>query len=128
VAALFGVSHTLVKKLLRQRRETGSLAPKPHGGGHRPQLDGRKSEAVRASIVEVKGDASLAEVQSYVERRLKVAVSQATVSRLLQRLGLPRKKTLVASERAEERRAVFRRQGASLDPMRLIFAAELAPI
>jgi transposase len=27
VAALFGVSRTLVKKLLRQRRETGSVAP-----------------------------------------------------------------------------------------------------
>ena len=35
VAALFEVSRTLVKKLLRQRRETGSVGPKPHGGGHR---------------------------------------------------------------------------------------------
>jgi len=92
VAGLFGVSRTFVKKLLRQRRETGSLAPKPHGGGHRPKLDGKKCEAVRAYIVEVQDDASLAEVQAYVERRLKVTVSQATVSRVLQQLGLPRKK------------------------------------
>lgn len=92
VAALFGVSRTFVKKLLRQRRETGSLAPKPHGGGHRPKLDGKKCDAVRAYIVEVQDDASLAEVQAYVERRLKVMVSQATVSRVLQHLGLPRKK------------------------------------
>lgn len=92
VAALFGVSRAFVKKLLRQRRETGSVAPKPHGGGHRPKLDGKKCEAVRAYIVEVQDDASLAEVQAYVERRLKVTVSQATVSRVLQHLGLPRKK------------------------------------
>jgi transposase len=99
VAALCGVSRTLVKKLLRQRRETGSLAPKPHGGGHQPKLAGSKGEAVRTYILEVKDDASLAEVQYYVERRLKVAVSQATVSRLLQRLGLPRKKN-ASSQRA----------------------------
>lgn len=92
VALLFGVSRTFVKKLLRQRRETGSVTPKPHGGGHRPKLAGKGREVVRRYIVENKNDASLAEVQHYVERRLKVGVSQATVSRVLQRLGLPRKK------------------------------------
>ena len=92
VTALFGVSRTFVKKLLRQRRETGSVAPKPHGGGHQPKLEGKKGEAVRAYILEVKEDASLAEVQAYVARRWKVGLSGASVSRLLARLGLPRKK------------------------------------
>jgi hypothetical protein len=32
VATLLAVSCTFIKKLLRQRWETGSLAPKPHGG------------------------------------------------------------------------------------------------
>jgi transposase len=94
VAALFGVSRTWVKKLLRQRRETGSVAPKPHGGGQPPKLTAQKGEAVRAYILEVKNDASLAEVQTYVARRWKVGLSQATLSRLLARLGLPRKKNL----------------------------------
>ena len=94
VAALFGVSRTLVKKLLRQRREMGSVAPKPHGGGYPPKLTVQKGEAVRAYILEVKNDASLAEVQTYVARRWKVGLSQASVSRLLARLGLPRKKNL----------------------------------
>jgi transposase len=44
-------------------------------------------------MLDVKNDASLREVQGYIARRLKVAVSEATVSRLLQRLGLSRKKT-----------------------------------
>jgi transposase len=92
VAALFGVSRTLVKKLLRQRRDTGSVAPKPHGGGHTPKLDATKCEVVRSYILDVKDDASLAEVQTYVARRWKVGISQATVSRLLASLGLPRKK------------------------------------
>jgi transposase len=94
VAALFSVSRTFVKKLLRQRRETSSVAPKPHGGGQPPKLDVKKGEAVRAYILEVKNDASLAEVQTYVARRWKVGISQASVSRLLARLGLPRKKKL----------------------------------
>lgn len=94
VAALFGVSRTLVKKLLRQRREAGSVAPKPHGGGQPSKLEAKKEEAVRAYIREVKNDASLAEVQAYIARRWKVGISQATVSRLLARLGLPRKKNL----------------------------------
>lgn len=94
VAALFGVSRTWVKKLLRQRRETGSVAPQPHGGGQPPKLDAKKEEAVRSYILAVKNDASLVEVQTYVARRWKVGMSQATVSRLLARLGLPRKKKL----------------------------------
>ena len=32
VASLFGVSRTFVKKLIRQRRDTDSVVPKPHGG------------------------------------------------------------------------------------------------
>jgi transposase len=94
VAALVGVSRTWVKKLLRQRRETGSVAPKPHGGGPTPKVTAKQGEAVRSYILEVKNDASLAEVQTYVARRWKVGLSQATVSRLLGRLGLPRKKNL----------------------------------
>ena len=94
VAALFGVSRTFVKKLLRQRRERGSVAAKPHGGGPTPKLDAKKEGAVRSYLLEVKNDASLAEVQTYVARRWKVGLSGATVSRLLARLGLPRKKNL----------------------------------
>ena len=71
VASLFGVSRTFVKKPLRQRRDTGSVAPKPPGG-HRPKLQAEKCEAVRSYILDVKNDASLAEVQTYVARRWKV--------------------------------------------------------
>jgi len=64
VAALFGVSRTLVKKRLRQQRDTGSGAPKPHGGGHAPKLEAAKGEVVRSYILDVKDEARLAEVQT----------------------------------------------------------------
>jgi transposase len=33
VAKRFGVALSFVEKLLKQLRDTGDLAPKPHGGG-----------------------------------------------------------------------------------------------
>jgi transposase len=124
VAALFGVSRSLVKKLLRQRREMGSVAPKPPGGGHTPKVTGKQGEAVRTSILDVKNAASLAEVQTSVARRWKVGLSQATVSRLVARLGLPRKKPSVASDRDEAQRVAFRAVVAPLDQKRFIVVAE----
>jgi transposase len=39
LAARFAVDVSTVTRLLRLRRETGSLAPRPHGGGKEPTLD-----------------------------------------------------------------------------------------
>ena len=91
-ASLFGVGGTFLKQLLRQRRQSGTLAPQSHGGGHVPKLAGPQREVVRSLIVQEQNDATLAEVQAYVASKLGVEVSQATVSRVLQSLDLPRKK------------------------------------
>lgn len=92
VATLFGVSCTFIKKLLRQRRETGSLAPKPHGGGQVVKLEEAQREQVRAYIVRTRNDATVDEVHTYVVTTLRREVSRATVGRVLQSLDLPRKK------------------------------------
>jgi transposase len=39
IAHLFGVSCVWIKKLLRQRRERGDLAPLPHAGGEKSLLN-----------------------------------------------------------------------------------------
>jgi transposase len=61
VAARFSASVAWVRKLLRQRRQTGSIAPLPRGGGRPAAFDaeaaGRLREAVRAD-----DDATLAEL------------------------------------------------------------------
>ena len=92
VATLFGVSCTFIKKLLRQRRETGTLAPKPHGGGQGAKLAAAQREKVRASILRTRNDATVSEVHAYVVTSLRREVSRATVGRVLQSLDLPRKK------------------------------------
>jgi transposase len=92
IAVLFGVSRSTVKKLLRQRRETGTLTPKPHGGGNRPKVNEAQRGAVRAYLQGEQNDATVEEVQQYMSGKLRVQVSRATAGRIVQGLGLPRKK------------------------------------
>jgi transposase len=92
VATLFGVSCTFIKKLLRQRRETGTLAPKPHGGGQVAKLKEEQRQRVQAYILRTRNDATVSEVHTYVVTALGQKVSRATVGRMLQKLDLPRKK------------------------------------
>jgi transposase len=88
VAARFSVSVPWVRKLLRRRRETGSIAPKPRGGGRPPAFDGeaagRLREAVRADA-----DATLMELA----RASGVPCRASAVHRALARLGVTRKKS-----------------------------------
>ena len=91
VAALFGVSATFVNKLLRLHRAGAELAPRPHGGGHTPRLGARHYKLLRSAVA-ANNDATLGELREHLDRRARVLVSEATVSRALTRLGLPRKK------------------------------------
>lgn len=92
LATLFSVSCTFIKKLLRQRRETGTLVPKPHGGGQIAKLKEEQRQQVQAYVLGTRNDATVSEVHTYVVTTLGQKVSRATVGRVLQRLDLPRKK------------------------------------
>jgi transposase len=96
VAARFQVSNAVIGKLLRQRRQTGSIAPKPHAGGNRPALDAARLEALR-ELVRARPDATLAELCDRLagdapDGRTAAAVGVNPVCRALRRLGLPLKK------------------------------------
>jgi transposase len=91
VAELFGVSMTFVNKMLRLHRAGEDLAPRPHGGGHTPRLGARHHKLLRSAVA-ANNDATLGELREHLEARARVSVSEATVSRALTRLGLPRKK------------------------------------
>jgi transposase len=88
IAARFTVSESWIRKLLRQRRDTGSLDPKPHGGGRQPAFD-REGSARLREAVRVANDATLQELA----RAAGVACSEAATCRTLARLGLTRKKS-----------------------------------
>lgn len=91
VAEVFGVSMTFVNKMLRLHRAGEDLVPRPHGGGHVPRLGVRHHKLLRAAVA-ANNDATLGELREHLARRARVAVSEATVSRVLTTLGLPRKK------------------------------------
>jgi transposase len=88
IARRFAVSVAWVYNLLRRRRQTGSFAPKPHGGGQQPAFDRAGSERLRQAVAD-RPDATLEELRQAVG----VACGNSAVHRALERLGLPRKKS-----------------------------------
>jgi transposase len=91
IARLFGVHESFLYKLLRQQRERGDLAPLPHGGGAQAKLTAEHWQQVASWLVATP-DATLAELQDQVQRKLRVRVGVRTVGRGGERLGVTRKK------------------------------------
>ena len=88
VAARFAVSTSWVRKLLRRRRATGSIDPKPHGGGHVPAFDAPAEARLRQAVRD-DSDATLEELG----RASGVTCSPSAVYRALDRLGIARKRS-----------------------------------
>jgi transposase len=61
LATTFRVSVSCVRRLLKHYRETGSVAPKPHGGGASANVDGGGLEVVQ-TLVHAEPDATLREL------------------------------------------------------------------
>ncbi|HXT88843.1 MAG TPA: IS630 family transposase [Trebonia sp.] len=124
IARRFRVSLTFVFRLLRRRRDAGTLDPKPHGGCPPPALDSDELQRL-AELIRKRPGATLERLRESGGFRC----SLTTVWRALRRLGLTRKKKAQhADERdrpdAQEKRRSFRRQVKPIDPQRLIFVDE----
>src|SRR5207237_7075785 len=91
IATRFGVGTAFVKKMLRQWRATGDLAPLAHGGGKPPSLTPRQRQLLKRKVRE-QADISLAELQSLLAEQASVQVHVATIARALAGLGQPLKK------------------------------------
>jgi transposase len=88
IAARFCVSVSWIRDLLRRRHLTGSIAPKPHGGGRAPAFDAPAAERLRQAV-RADNDATLAELAAVAG----IACRPSVVHRALQRLGITRKKS-----------------------------------
>src|SRR6516165_8618923 len=86
IAARFSVSISWIRDLLRRRRQTGSIAPRPRGGGRAPAFDAAAAERLREAV-RADGDATLQELA----RAAGVACGASAVHRALERLGITRK-------------------------------------
>jgi transposase len=124
LAAQFRVDVSTITRLLQLRRQTGSLDPRPHGGGTEPALDHEGLQRLR-KLVEEAPDATLEQLR----RRPGVPGSIMIVRRGLKRLGITRKKkALHAAERdrlgVQEERRLFQDEVESIEPKRLVFVDE----
>ena len=124
IAQTFRVSLTFVFRLLRRRREVGTLEPKPHGGCPPPALAPDELQRLAGPIRE-EPDATLEQLR----QRGGFSCSLTTLWRALRRLGLTRKKkTLHADERGrpevQKKRRPFRREVKRIEPERLVFVDE----
>ena len=99
VAKAFSVSASFVRDLVRRMRETGSLAPKPHAGGHPPALDEQGLEHLAQAVADMP-DATLEELAQELRRRHRLRLSSSAVRRSLGWLRLTRKKEVSACQRA----------------------------
>ena len=88
LAERFKVSERWLQNLLRQQRETGSIAPRAHGGG-RQRIIGPDQEPLLLEILADTPDASLDELRE----RCGVTGSRMSIARALQRLDITRKKS-----------------------------------
>ena len=87
-ARRFGVTDRWIRMLLQRKRETGSIAPKPHGGGMPLKLSESQMERLRG-LVEKDPGATLAELR----KRMRISCCKMTISRALDRMGFTRKKS-----------------------------------
>lgn len=92
LAERFCVSVFFVKKLFRQRKNTGSIAPKERRGWQR----GRITPGICAFVVQLyqeKNDWTLGEVAERIETAFGVRLSSPSVCRIVKRENLRRKKS-----------------------------------
>ncbi len=104
LATLFGVHESFIYKLLCQKRERGDIAPLPHGGGARAKLT-EPALRILTDLVAETPDATLEELGEQLKKTARVAVSQSTICRGLQALGLSRKKSPRARPKPTHKRA-----------------------
>lgn len=88
IAERFSVSESWIRRLLQRRRESGSIAPRPHGGGQPPAFAGESAERLRAAVAS-DPDASLRQLAAAAG----VAGGTSATDRTLRRLGITRKKS-----------------------------------
>jgi len=89
-AARFDVSVKFVNDMVRLKRETGALAPKPQGNPGIGKLTPHE-EWVRAQV-DAKGEITLNEMSARLAAERGVSVDPSSVWRLFRRLGLTHKK------------------------------------
>jgi putative transposase len=97
------VALSFVEKLLKQHRETGSIAPKKRTQQTPTKLNSEQL-AVLGQLVEENNDATLEELRYQLEQKTGVLIGRSTVDRMLTKLNLSvkKKRSIRLKKRANE--------------------------
>jgi len=101
LAETFEVSESTIDKWLKRWRDTGCVAALPFAGGRRRAL--KACATVLRAAVQQQPDVTLAELCERVEAHTGVTASGSMMSRELQQLALPRKKSRFTTAPATRR-------------------------
>jgi len=93
LAKRFCVSLGFIEKLLKQYRETASIAPKVRTKQTPPKLNEEQIKILE-EIVEAKNDATLSEIRSELQEKTGITIGISTVDRMLQRIEITFKKNI----------------------------------
>lgn len=91
LAKRFGVAKSFIQKLLKQYRETDSVAPKTRTQQTPPKLTAAHLAELR-QLVEEQNDATLEELRAQLAAKIDLVVSRSTIDRALRKLDLTLKK------------------------------------
>lgn len=124
LAELYFVNLSTIVRLLQRYRISGSVQPKPHGGGMPPKLD-TPAVARLLELVRQQPDATLEELRD----RLGIPCSVMSIFRALKRNGISRKKKTRHAEerdtpRVQKQRRTFCQKMATIGPEHLVFVDE----
>jgi len=93
LAERFNVSLSFIRDLSRRYRQSGTVEPKPHGGGGVAKLGPAQLSIVKA-LVEAQPDALLTELCERLAEKTAINVSVSTMQRAIQKLELSVKKNI----------------------------------
>ena len=93
LAERFKVALSFVEKLLKQYRETGSVASKIRIQQTPPKLNEQQLN-ILPKIVEANNDATLAEIRVMLSEKTGVLIGRSTVDRMLNRMEFTVKKNI----------------------------------
>lgn len=102
LAKQFGVATSFVQKLLKQRRDTGSIRPQFRRGQIPPKLN-EEHRKVLAALVKANNDATLAQLCEQLEAEIGIRVSITTMHKTLKQMNFSLKKTFYPDVKATDR-------------------------
>jgi transposase len=127
LAKRFSVSFSFVWRLVKRFRKSGSVVPKPHGGGPKPKLD-QVDLVILREVSNANQDATLTERSDLFFKRTGIRVRGSTITQKRRRLRISRKKkTRHATERdmpeVKKERQEFQQDRPNMPVEKLIFIA-----